>query len=189
MFTRSGTGDRHADLAVANQDSNTLNVYLGDGTGRFSDGAGNTGAPTGTYTSGDGPFWVAGGDLNHDGRQDAVTANFRDNTVSVLLNSTTPPDFSLSLTPTSRIVARGQSARFTVGIARTSLADPVHFTVSGLPPGVGATFSPNDTTGNASTLTMSTTTSAKTGAFTFTVTGTGGGVTHTRTGQLIVKPK
>jgi VCBS repeat protein len=87
----AGTGDGHADLAVANQDSNTLNVYLGDGTGRFGDGARHSGVPAGTYATGDGPFWVAAADLNEDGRQDAVTANYRDNTVSVLLNSTTPP--------------------------------------------------------------------------------------------------
>ncbi len=72
----TGTGDGHTDLAVANQDSNNLNVYLGDGSGRFGDGSGATSVPTGTYATGNGPFWVSSGDVNHDDRQDAVTANY-----------------------------------------------------------------------------------------------------------------
>jgi hypothetical protein len=67
-------------------------------------------------------------------------------------------------------------------------ARPVHLTLSGLPPRVSATFSPNDTTGSASTLTISTTKAVKTATYTFTVTGISCGVTHALTGRLTVKP-
>ena len=186
----SGSGDGHADLAVANQNSSTLNLYLGTGTGSFGDGAGHSGVAAGTYATGGGPFWVAAGDLNKDGREDAVTANYLDDTVSVLLNNTPPPDFSLSLSPASASVARGSSVRFTVGIARTgSFGGAVHLTVSGLPTGASASFNPNDTTGGSSTLTIGTSSSTKPGGYTFTVTGTSGGLTHTVSGQLNVKRK
>jgi hypothetical protein len=187
----SGAGDGHTDLAVANQNSNTLNVYLGDGKGSFGDGAGHSGVPTGTYVTGNGPFWVAVADVNRDGRQDAITANYLDNTVSVLLNSTTapPPDFSLSLSPTGQSVVRGSSAQYTVGISRSSFSDPVHLSASGLPSGATATFSPTDTTGISSTLTVTTTPSTKPGGYTFTVTGSSGSLVHTVTGQLNVKRK
>jgi hypothetical protein len=190
----TGTGDGHTDLAVANQDSDNLNVYLGDGSGRFGDGSGAAGVPTGTYATGSGPFWVSLGDLNRDGRRDAVTANYRDNTVSVLLNSTTPPpppNFAVSvtaLTPPSASVARGAAATFSVIIARTSLPGPVHLSVGGLPPSIRTTFAPNDTTGD-STLTASTGKATKPGIYRFTVTGSSGTLTRTATGQLTVTQK
>jgi hypothetical protein len=190
----TGTGDGHTDLAVANQDSDNLNVYLGDGSGRFGDGSGAAGVATGTYATGSGPFWVTLGDLNRDGRQDAVTANYRDNTVSVLLNSTTPPpppNFAVSvtaLTPPSASVARGAAATFSVIIARTSLPGPVHLSVGGLPPSIRTTFAPNDTTGD-STLTASTGKATKPGIYRFTVTGSSGTLTRTATGQLTVTQK
>src|SRR5207244_335105 len=71
-------GDGKPDLAVANSNSNTLSVLLGDGTGGF-------GAATNFSVGGPAPFFVAVADLNRDGKLDIVTANESNNNVSVLL--------------------------------------------------------------------------------------------------------
>ncbi|MFJ8078244.1 FG-GAP-like repeat-containing protein [Streptomyces sp. NPDC096176] len=44
-------------------------------------------APKVDYPTGDGPLWVAVGDLDGDGDQDLATANQNADTVSVLLNN------------------------------------------------------------------------------------------------------
>jgi hypothetical protein len=79
-------GDGMPDLIVANQQSNSVSVLL------------NTTAPgavTPTFANrvdfavGNRPDSVAVADLNGDGKPDLVVANYNDNTVSVLLNTTT----------------------------------------------------------------------------------------------------
>src|SRR5256885_17054982 len=72
-------GDRVQDLAVANFDSNTISVLLGNGEGTFR------AAPT--VAAGVNPFSVAVGDFNGDGRPDLAVANHGSNTVSVLLGN------------------------------------------------------------------------------------------------------
>ena len=80
-------GDGRPDLAIANAISANVTVLL------------NTtmpGATTPTYAAktdfntGFSPFSVAIGDLNGDGRPDLAIANYGSNSVSVLLNTTTP---------------------------------------------------------------------------------------------------
>jgi hypothetical protein len=71
-----GDGDR--DLVTSNV-SNAVTVRMGNGAGDF-------GAAT-TYAVAGGPYAVALGDLNHDGRPDIVTANSSAGSVSVLLNA------------------------------------------------------------------------------------------------------
>src|SRR2546426_869438 len=72
-------GDRVQDLAVANFDSNTISVLLGNGDGTFratpADGGGGN------------AFTVGGGDFNGDGMPDLAVANFDSNNVSVLLGN------------------------------------------------------------------------------------------------------
>ncbi len=59
-------------------------------------------------------------------------------------------------------------------------------TVSGLPSGVTASFSPASTTGNSATLTLNASATATLGAATLTITGTSGTLTHTSAVSLTV---
>src|SRR5207302_291573 len=61
-------GDGKRDLAVANLDSNTVSVLLGNGDGTFR------AAPT--VVVGQSPFSMAVGDFNGDGKPDLAVANF-----------------------------------------------------------------------------------------------------------------
>jgi hypothetical protein len=75
-------GDGTPDLAVTKSERNEVEVYLGDGKGGFTRGAGSPFA--------DGPsseFFTRSVDLldvNEDGRLDIVTTNGRENTFSIL---------------------------------------------------------------------------------------------------------
>jgi len=88
-------GDDKLDMAVANCNSFTVSVSLnttatGAATPSFSDKT--------DFTTGGSPYSVCIGDFNGDGKLDIAVANQGDNTVSVLLNTTTPgvttPSFS-----------------------------------------------------------------------------------------------
>jgi uncharacterized protein (TIGR03437 family) len=74
-------GDGNRDLATANVSDNTVTVLLGNGLGGF------TASPGGPLPVGSEPYSVVVGDFNGDGIQDLATANFVDNTVSVLLGN------------------------------------------------------------------------------------------------------
>jgi hypothetical protein len=71
------TGTGISDLVVANHDSGTVSVFLGEGDGTFE--------PAQNYAVGGTPVSVAVGDFNNDGKLDIVTANDNNGTVSVLL--------------------------------------------------------------------------------------------------------
>jgi hypothetical protein len=75
-------GDGKLDLAVAdngNGYASTVSVLLGNGDGTFQ--------PAVSYDAGAGPFGVAAGDFNRDGKQDLAVVNYAANTVSVLLGN------------------------------------------------------------------------------------------------------
>src|SRR3989442_728717 len=72
-------GDGKPDLAVADFDSNTVLVLLGNGDGTFQ-------APL-TVASATGPRSIVVGDFNGDGKPDLAVANFGSNTVSGLLGN------------------------------------------------------------------------------------------------------
>jgi hypothetical protein len=65
-------GDGKPDLAVANLNSNNVTILLGDGSGGFINALGS---PVG---AGNGPFSVAVGDFNGDGKLDLAVANFNE---------------------------------------------------------------------------------------------------------------
>src|SRR5205814_8238249 len=76
---------------------------------------------------------VSGGSLTH--------------TTTVSLVVTTPPDFRLSASPASLSVAPGGSTSYTVTITPTGgFSGPVSLSVSGLPSGASASFTPNPAT-------------------------------------------
>lgn len=108
-------------------------------------------------------------------------------TVALTVSNTTTPDFTVSAAPASLSVARGASGTSSIAVTRTGgFTGSVAFTVSGLPSGVTASFSPSSTTGNSATLTLTASTTATLGAATLTVTGTSGTTTRTSTVALTV---
>jgi hypothetical protein len=73
------TASGRLDLVTANNGSNTVSVFLGNGDGTVK--------PAVTYPVGPGPLSVAIADLNGDGKPDLVVANNSGNTLSVLLGN------------------------------------------------------------------------------------------------------
>jgi type II secretory pathway component GspD/PulD (secretin) len=70
-------GDGHLDLAVAEQGTNVVTIFLGNGDGTFKAGV--------DYPTGKSPVSVAAGDFDGDNILDLAVANHADNTVTVLL--------------------------------------------------------------------------------------------------------
>jgi Bacterial type II and III secretion system protein/FG-GAP-like repeat len=70
-------GNPILDLVVANQNDNTVSMFIGNGNGTFQT---RTDYPTGAS-----PVYVATADYNGDGIPDVATANYADSTVSILL--------------------------------------------------------------------------------------------------------
>ncbi|MCA9276994.1 MAG: VCBS repeat-containing protein [Phycisphaerales bacterium] len=71
-------GDGTRDLTVANRNSNSVSVLLGNGDGTFQ--------PRQDFATGVDPWSVSIGDLDGDGTPDLAVANSSSDTVSVLLN-------------------------------------------------------------------------------------------------------
>ena len=96
-------------------------------------------------------------------------------------------DFSISASPSTLTLGRNSSGNSTISTAVTAgVAGTVNLSVSGLPSGAGATFSPASVTaGSSSTLTV-TSGSAAAGTYTLTVTGTESGKTHSTTVTLTI---
>ena len=99
-------GDGIADLAVANESSNTVTILLGDATGHFAPVPGSQQVAVGNNPNG-----VSVGDFNGDGHADLAGGNSRgDGTVSILLGNgtghfTTEPPITVGNHP--RLVAVG----------------------------------------------------------------------------------
>jgi hypothetical protein len=78
------------ELVVANAYSNTISVLGGNGGGTFAAAANlGTGDPSM-------PFALSLSDFNGDGKPDIATANYLDNSASVLINQTTAPSVNLA---------------------------------------------------------------------------------------------
>jgi hypothetical protein len=78
-------GDGKADLAVANNGSNTVSVLRNTATSGVIDS--NSFATWVAFTTGDNPKSIAIGDLDEDGKPDIAVANQGSDTVSVLRNT------------------------------------------------------------------------------------------------------
>lgn len=103
------------------------------------------------------------------------------------------PDFSISASPASRTVTQGGSTSYTATIASSNgFSSATTLSVSGLPSGASASFSPNPVTppaGGSAGSTLSVTTAASTpaGSYTLTVTGTSGSLSHGTNVTLVVQ--
>jgi uncharacterized membrane protein len=106
--------------------------------------------------------------------------------VSLTVNTSAAPNFSLSASPGSVTVGQGSHAATTITITPSNgFNSSVTLSASGLPGGVTASFSPDPATGT-STLTFTAGSTASTGTFNVTVTGTSGSLTHTTSVSLTV---
>jgi uncharacterized membrane protein len=155
----TGATGSFSPSSVTGSGNSTLNVSTSSTT------------PTGTYT------------LTISGTSGGLTQT---KTVSLVVTATV--DFSLAITPGSQTVIQGSNTNFTSTV--TSLggfSGSVGFSITGLPTGATASFSPTTVTGSGSTtLTVAASATATTGAFTLTITGTSGNLTHSSTTNLLL---
>ena len=105
-----------------------------------------------------------------------VSGNLTNNTTVGL----TVTDFGIAATPLAPTVVAGTGTNFTATInAINGFADEVDFSVSGLPSGATANFSPTSVNGSgASTLSVTTSTNTPAGTYVLTIAGTDGTLTH-----------
>jgi hypothetical protein len=135
----------------------------------------STTTPAGTYTL---TITGASGTLSHS------------TTVKLVVNPVGGvPDFTISVSPASLNVSRGNAGNYTVTIgAINGFTGTVSLGVSGLPSRVTASFSPASVTGSGtSTLTVQVARNASRGARTITITGIGNTVSHSTSATLNVQ--
>src|SRR6267154_3576614 len=131
----------------------------------------STGTPTGSYT-----LTITGTSTSPSITHSTI--------VTLVVNS-----FSISASPPSQTVTRGNSTNYTVTVASINgFNGPVALRVRGLPLNSSASFNPSSVTGQGtSTMTVSTNTSTSTGTFSLRIRGTSGSATHSTTVQLVVQ--
>ena len=180
VFTASveflnGFSSTNVDLFVTGLPSGVTGTYAPDplthqGMSQLTLTSGGRVA-TGTYTV---VMGATGGGITHS--QD------------VTLTVSRTADFAIAVTPATQTVARGGSTSFDVLLtAVNGFASPVSLSVSGLPSGTSASFSPNPVTPTASsTMTVSATNVATLGQFGVTVTGTSGQLVRSGSATLVV---
>ncbi len=98
-----------------------------------------------------------------------------------------PPDFTISASPPSQTVTRGGQTTYLLTITRTGgFTGAVTLSASGLPSRTTVVFNPNNTTGNSSTMSVSTRSRTPRGTFTLTITAVSGSLRHSTTVTLVV---
>ncbi len=105
---------------------------------------------------------------------------------TVTLVVTTPPDFQLSVTPSTLSIAAGASAQAAVAIQRTGQPGAIALDVTGLPAGVTALANPANVSGNASVVSLTVGASVAPGTYPLTVRGVAGALTRTAALSLVV---
>lgn len=106
--------------------------------------------------------------------------------VTLVVNG--PPDFSVSAAPASQSAQQGTSATYSVTASPLfGFTGTISFSVTGLPTGATATFTPASVVNSGtSTMTVSTSLATPTGSFILSITGTSGALSHTTTATLVV---
>jgi regulation of enolase protein 1 (concanavalin A-like superfamily) len=155
----AGTTANFSPASVNTSGSSTLSVMTASTT------------PAGTYT-----LTITG-----------ATSTLSHTTTAMLVVSG-PPDFSVSASPSSQTVTPGNSTTYTASVSAISgYSGTVNLSVSGLPAGVMASFSPASVSGSGtSALTISTSTTTPAGSYTLDITGAGGSLAHSATVTLVV---
>ncbi len=98
---------------------------------------------------------------------------------TLVVNSTVTPTVNLGVSPTTQTVTQGQGSTFTVALNRTNFTGSVSLQVfiqaQVTEPTITFQFAQNPTTGNSTSLSMSTTSATPPGVYTFFVRGTASG--------------
>ncbi len=95
-----------------------------------------------------------------------------------------PSDFGFTTNPSSISINQGAAGAVSLNLSRNNYTDPVAFTVSGLPAGVTASLSANNTTGDSSVLNLTVDASAAVGTSTVTISAAGGSISHSASFSL-----
>lgn len=102
---------------------------------------------------------------------------------------TVVPSFSLSALPASQTILPGGNANYSlVTTAGAGFAGNISFSVSGLPSGVTAEFSPPTAAPGSSIVTINVSSSTANGSYPITISGTSGGLVEMANVTLIVGP-
>ncbi|HTD24876.1 MAG TPA: glycosyl hydrolase [Terriglobales bacterium] len=101
---------------------------------------------------------------------------------------TAAPNFAIAATPSTVTVTAGSNANYTTNVSAVNgFSGSVGLSMSGLPAGAAAGFSPASINGSgSSTLTVTTATSTPAGTYTLTTMGTSGSLNHSTTVTLVV---
>jgi serine protease len=170
---RTGGFAELATLSVAGLPANTSGTFSpnpADGSSTLT--VTTAAAPTGSYP------------LTITGTAGALTRT----AAATLVVASTSPDFTLTVSPSSRSVRQGRSTTYAATVRPTNgFADLTTLSVSGLPPGATTSFSANPVAPNQrSTIRIFTTSGSPRGTYTVTVTGTSGALVHSVNVTLLV---
>ncbi|HLY92654.1 MAG TPA: malectin domain-containing carbohydrate-binding protein, partial [Candidatus Angelobacter sp.] len=108
-----------------------------------------------------------------------------------IVTATPPaPDFTLSATPGSQTVVAGNNASYSATVSEINgFTGSVALSVSGVPAGATASFSPSSVSGaGSSTLTIASGTAAA-GTYPLTITGSSGTLAHSASVTLVINPQ
>jgi subtilisin family serine protease len=108
--------------------------------------------------------------------------------VALTLVVPSPADFSVAVSPASTSVVAGSSTTATVSVsAAGGFTGPVSLSLSGLPSGATATFTPSSiATAGSSTLRIATAASTPGGSYSLSIVASGGGLVRTASLTLVV---
>jgi len=159
----SGTSATFTPVTVAAPGSSTLDITS------------ITSTPTGSYT-----LVVSG---------TAADGTTRSTTATYTVTAAVIPDFTLDVSPKSRVITKKTSTSYTATIAaRGGFSGVVTFAVAGLPAGATASFSPPTvTTVGTSKLTLTTSSSSPIGQYKLQITASSGSLSRTATAALTIK--
>lgn len=117
-----------------------------------------------------------------------ATSGSLTHSVSLTLDVTAAADFSLAITPSTQSVQPGSSTNYTATItAQNGYTAATSFTVTGLPTGATAKFTPTAITGSGSAqLAISTASTTAAGSYPLAIAASSGSFSHSASATLVV---